>query len=122
MSSRPENQLPPQFFYNMTEAKKYSNCSRIIEIQSQMSERAIELLNMDNESGSLILDIGCGSGLSGSALAENNFNWIGIDISRDMMNVAVERKSEGDLLEIDMGQGFNFRPGVFDGAVSVSAL
>lgn len=45
-----------------------------------------------------------------------------MDISRDMLNVAKERKAEGDLLQIDMGQGFNFRPGVFDAAISVSAL
>lgn len=30
-----------------------------------MSERAIELLNIANEENLLILDIGCGSGLSG---------------------------------------------------------
>jgi 18S rRNA (guanine1575-N7)-methyltransferase len=39
-----------------------------------------------------------------------------------LVDVAYERESEGDLLEIDMGQGFNFRPGVFDAAISVSAL
>ena len=45
----------------------------------------------------MVLDIGCGSGLSGQILAENNLNWIGIDISRDMLNIAKERKAEGDL-------------------------
>jgi 18S rRNA (guanine1575-N7)-methyltransferase len=87
-----------------------------------MSERAVELLNMDGQEGSLILDIGCGSGLSGEILSENGFLWLGLDISRDMLNVARERDCEGDLLQIDMGQGFRFRPGVFDGAISVSAL
>jgi len=29
--------------------------------------------------------------------------WVGVDISRDMLDVAVERESEGDLLEVDMG-------------------
>jgi 18S rRNA (guanine1575-N7)-methyltransferase len=36
--------------------------------------------------------------------------------------VAVEREVEGDLYEVDIGEGFNFRPGVFDAVVSVSAL
>lgn len=48
--------------------------------------------------------------------------WLGIDISRDMLDVAVSRESEGELFEMDMGQGFNFRHGVFDSAISVSAL
>lgn len=30
--------------------------------------------------------------------------------------------SAGDVLQRDMGQGLPFRPGVFDGAISVSAL
>ena len=39
-----------------------------------------------------------------------------------MLDVAVERGTDGDLLMNDMGQGFGFRAGMFDGAVSVSAL
>lgn len=30
--------------------------------------------------------------------------------------------SSGDVLQRDMGQGLPFRPGVFDGAISISAL
>lgn len=33
-----------------------------------MSERALELLNLSNNSPKLILDIGCGSGLSGEII------------------------------------------------------
>jgi hypothetical protein len=36
--------------------------------------------------------------------------------------VAKERESEGDLFLGDMGQGVCFRPGTFDGVISVSAL
>jgi 18S rRNA (guanine1575-N7)-methyltransferase len=36
--------------------------------------------------------------------------------------VANEREIEGDLFLHDMGQGMFFRPGVFDGAVSISAV
>lgn len=59
--------------------------TRIIEIQVQMCERAIELLALPDDQPSLILDIGCGSGLSGSVLEENNHHWIGIDISKSML-------------------------------------
>ena len=70
----------------------------------------------------MILDIGCGSGLSGSVLTEHNHIWIGMDISKHMLNVAQENDCEGDLLFADMGQGLGFRPGVFDYAISISAL
>merc|ERR1719453_1432710 len=39
-----------------------------------------------------------------------------------MLQVALDREAEGDMLLTDMGQGFNFRPGSFDGAISISAL
>ena len=39
-----------------------------------------------------------------------------------MLEVAVEREVEGDLLLGDMGQGLPFRAGTFDGAISVSAI
>eukprot|EP00825_Cyclidium_porcatum_P049766 TRINITY_DN866_c0_g1_i10.p1 TRINITY_DN866_c0_g1~~TRINITY_DN866_c0_g1_i10.p1 ORF type:complete len:338 (+),score=54.02 TRINITY_DN866_c0_g1_i10:126-1139(+) len=102
--------------------RKYTNQNRIMTVQSQLTERAVELLNLKTSETNLILDIGCGSGLSGDILTDMGQIWVGIDISRDMMNVAVDRKCQGDLYQIDMGQGFKFRPGTFDAAISVSAL
>ncbi|ENN71752.1 hypothetical protein YQE_11572, partial [Dendroctonus ponderosae] len=120
--SRPEHIAPPEIFYNEDEAKKYTQNSRIMEIQEQMSERAIELLLLPEGAPSLVLDIGCGSGISGSILEENGHYWVGMDISSAMLDVAVEREVEGDLLLTDMGQGCPFRAGAFDGAISISAL
>lgn len=93
-----------------------------MEIQDEMSERCHELLLLPEDEKLLILDIGCGSGLSGYVLEENGHHWIGIDISPSMLNIAVERKVEGDLLLGDMGEGMPFKAGTFDGAMSVSAL
>ena len=40
-----------------------------------------------------------------------------------MLEVASEKESEtGDLIASDIGQGLPFRPGTFDGAISVSAI
>jgi 18S rRNA (guanine1575-N7)-methyltransferase len=65
----------------------------------------------------------CGSGLSGMTLEENGHYWIGADISEAMLGVAKEREFEnGDVLQNDLGQGLPFRPGTFDGAISISAL
>ncbi|XP_055541861.1 probable 18S rRNA (guanine-N(7))-methyltransferase [Wyeomyia smithii] len=122
MARRPEHSAPPEIFYSEDEARKYTNNSRIIDIQVQMCERAIELLALPEDDNHLILDIGCGSGLSGSVLEDQGHVWIGVDIAKAMLDVAVEREVEGDLLLGDMGQGMPFKAGTFDGAVSISAL
>jgi len=125
--SRPEHISPPELFYNEKESNKYAQSSRMMQIQSQISERAIELLNLPSgKSGCLLLDIGCGTGMSGSVIEEHNHMWIGSDISRNMLNVAVDNikreESWGDVFENDMGTGLGLRPGLFDGAISISAV
>ncbi|CAN0912457.1 18S rRNA (guanine-N(7))-methyltransferase RID2 [Linum grandiflorum] len=123
MATRPENVAPPEIFYNDAEVRKYTSSSGIIRIQSQLSERPLELLALPNDGvPRLLLDIGCGSGLSGETLTENGHEWIGLDISESMLDVAVEQEVDGDLMLHDMGQGFPFRPGTIDGTISISAV
>ena len=43
---RPEESGPADIFYNETEAKKYLHSSRMIEVQTNMAERALEMLNL----------------------------------------------------------------------------
>lgn len=144
--SRPELTGHAAIFYNEKEARKYDSSSRMIGIQREITERAIELLRLDPEQPAFILDIGCGSGLSGQVLEEKGHVWVGADVSRDMLNVAKERMrrdgeadkrmgdeddedsdvdtgpSSGDLLHHDMGTGLPFRPATFDACISISAL
>ncbi|KAM6546621.1 hypothetical protein CsatB_027357 [Cannabis sativa] len=95
MSSRPEFQAPPEIFYDDKEARKYTSSSRIIKIQADLTERALELLALPKDGlPRLLLDI----------------------------DVALEREVEGDLLLADMGQGLGFRSGLIDGAISISAI
>ncbi|KAF7997219.1 hypothetical protein HCN44_005496 [Aphidius gifuensis] len=122
MSRRPEHLAPPEIFYNEEEARKYTQNSRMMEIQETMCERAMELLLLPEDEPCFLLDIGCGSGLSGSVLEEQGHIWVGVDISSAMLNVALEREVEGDLILGDMGDGMPFKAGSFDGAVSISAL
>jgi len=67
--SRPEDLLPPDLYYNDKTSRSYTTSSRIKNIQAQMTYRALELLNL--QSPSLILDVGCGSGLSGQILSSD---------------------------------------------------
>lgn len=121
MSSRPEHQAPPDIFYNDEESAKYATNSRMIEIQTKMAERALQLCMLPDRP-CLLLDIGCGSGISGEAISDAGHAWIGYDISKSMLGIAVKREVEGDLVLSDAGQGLKFRPGTFDGAISISAL
>ena len=75
---RPEHTAPPEIFYNVDEAQKYSRNTRIMEIQATMSERAIEMLNLKEDEPSYILDVGCGSGLSGECLDEQVITTCGL--------------------------------------------
>lgn len=58
----------------------------MIDIQIRMSERAIELLLLPDDKPCQVLDLGCGSGLSGSVLEENGHSWVGVDISHSMLS------------------------------------
>ena len=102
--ARPEESGPADNFYNETEAKKYIHSSRMIEVQTNMAERALEMLCLREDEPSLLLDVGCGTGLSGEVLEEAGHSWIGCDISRDMLGCARrDRDVEGDLVHDDMG-------------------
>ncbi|ORY66059.1 S-adenosyl-L-methionine-dependent methyltransferase [Pseudomassariella vexata] len=124
--SRPEDTLSADIHYNDTEARKYTTSSRIQNIQASMTHRALELLDLS--SPSLILDVGCGSGLSGEILSSippeegGPHVWIGMDVSASMLDIALQRDVEGDLMLADIGQGVPFRAGTFDAAVSISAI
>eukprot|EP01060_Flectonema_neradi_P021713 TRINITY_DN2959_c1_g1_i1.p2 TRINITY_DN2959_c1_g1~~TRINITY_DN2959_c1_g1_i1.p2 ORF type:complete len:332 (+),score=69.06 TRINITY_DN2959_c1_g1_i1:553-1548(+) len=120
--SRPELIAPPEMIYDEEGADNYMRNSRMMYIQTKLSMRAIELLNLPDDVSCLMLDIGCGAGLSGQALEQKGHRFIGTDISRDMINVAQRREVEGDMLQHDMGLGLPFRAGSFDGAISVSAI
>uniref|UniRef100_A0A0N5AYJ7 18S rRNA (Guanine-N(7))-methyltransferase n=1 Tax=Syphacia muris TaxID=451379 RepID=A0A0N5AYJ7_9BILA len=121
--SRPENAGPPELFYDESEAAKYTSNSHIISVQSEMADRALELLALPDDEPALLLDIGCGSGLSGDVLSDAGHQWIGVDISSAMLKTAQEdRNVSGDLILKDMGHGLCFRPGTFDGAISISAI
>lgn len=120
--SRPEQLAPPEVFYNDTESFKYTSSSRVQHIQAKMTLRALELLNLDQENPHFILDLGCGSGLSGEILTEEGYNWIGMDISPSMLATGLDRDVEGDLFLSDLGNGIPFRAGTFDAAISISAI
>ncbi|KAJ1352120.1 hypothetical protein KIN20_008314 [Parelaphostrongylus tenuis] len=124
--TRPEHYGPPELYYNESEACKYASNSRIVSLQTEMAERALELLALPDDKQGLLLDIGCGTGISGGVLANAGHQWVGLDISKPMLEIASnddeDRDNMGDFILSDMGTGVPFRPGTFDGAISISAI
>jgi 18S rRNA (guanine1575-N7)-methyltransferase len=97
--SRPELTGHASNFYNEREARKYDSSSRMISVQREITIRAMELLKLNDfhstyHRPAYVLDIGCGSGLSGQVLEEYGHIWVGCDISRDMLLVAQERMQQ----------------------------
>lgn len=60
--------------------------SRMINIQLEMAERCLELLMLPEDETCLLLDLGCGSGLSGSVAEDSGHIWFGMDISESMLS------------------------------------
>ena len=50
-----------------------------------MTYRALELLNLPPDEPAFLLDIGCGSGLSGEILTEEGYDWVGLDVAPSML-------------------------------------
>lgn len=109
--SRPELTGQADLFYNTKEARKYDSSSRMISVQREITQRAMELLRLPTDGNGipkLVLDVGCGSGLSGKVLEEAGHVWVGCDISRDMLDVAnerIERKREDVKRELSGRRG-----------------
>ena len=64
------------------------------EIQATMSIRALELLNLPADEPAFLLDLGCGSGLSGQILTEAGHTWVGLDISTHMLGMITHFKQQ----------------------------
>ena len=78
--SRPEHIAPAEIYYGEENAARYARNSRNAEIQAKMTERALELLALpESDEPALLLDIGCGSGLSSETISENGHIFVGND-------------------------------------------
>jgi 18S rRNA (guanine1575-N7)-methyltransferase len=55
-------------------------------------------------------------------LSELGHTWTGVDVSPSMLEVARDSGCAGDLIVCDIGEGLPFRPGSFDGAISISTV
>ena len=125
--SRPERTSSAEAFYSRGEAQRYDDSARMSATQRALADRALQLLDLPADAPALLLDAGCGTGYSGRPLEKAGHTWIGTDISMNMLRAGVEasigRKSgRNQVVCDDLGHGFAFRNGVFDGCISISAV
>lgn len=73
----------------MIETNQFFYSTRIIEVQEKCTQRALELLALPEDTPALLLDLGCGSGLSGETITDNGHMWVGMDISPAMLGEVV---------------------------------
>lgn len=54
-----------------------------------MTFRSLELLDLPPGKSCFLMDIGCGSGLSGEILDQDEHIWVGMDISPSMLGMLI---------------------------------
>jgi len=131
-------------YYDRVTTDRYTEHNALT--QRELTTRCLDLLCLDKSAGGkdeVLLDLGCGSGLSGETLATNGHRgWVGCDASAAMLERAtrsrtpftdedadvthgadtkIENPSLGAVVRCDFAQGLPFRGNCFDGIVSVSA-
>ncbi|OAG31187.1 18S rRNA (guanine1575-N7)-methyltransferase [Nematocida displodere] len=127
---RPESS-GARIYYTGEVANKYDSSSSLNNIQGKITERCLSIINDPHDS--LILDIGCGSGISTEKILDNNNYVIGVDISDEMLRLAQARVGQitydqdaaskfCDFAAVDIGEGLPFKSASFDYAISVSVL
>ena len=126
-ASRPERSGPAERFYSAGEARRYEDNARMSAQQRALADRALQLLDLPANGPCLLLDAGCGTGYSGRPLEKAGHEWIGTDISLNMLKsgVGASASSRRGAIKVvcdDLGTGFGFRNGIFDGCISISAV
>lgn len=73
---------------------------------------------MDNSEG-LVLDIGCGTGLTNQYLLQHGFKTVdGVDFNPEMLERAMTRAIYRNLIQADITQPINLPSGSYDGIIS----
>lgn len=130
-------------YYDRPTADLYTEQN--VTTQRELTTRCLDMLCLEKGTGDgkseVLLDIGCGSGLSGETLTSSGHRaWVGCDASWAMLERATRTtggtdeiassanttpenlpSSVGAVARCDFSQGLPFRSNAFDGCVSVSA-
>lgn len=106
----------PEICFTKVAAANYEKNKRMKFIQKEMTQRALEFLEMTE---GLILDVGCGTGFSMQEIQDSDLKTKGIDISQPMLDIA--RKKGFKVKQADFRK-IPYKDNSFDAIISISAL
>jgi 18S rRNA (guanine1575-N7)-methyltransferase len=106
----------PENYFSKEAADHYERSPRMRKVQRELTERAIELLELKK---GRVIDVGCGTGFSLAVLKERGFDAVGVDISQPMLDIA---KKKGLSVKRADFACLPFNDGTFDGLLSISSL
>ena len=111
-SARPETAASgvASNYYADSRVDHYHSNSNVV-LQAELARCALDLTGADERANDLLLDLGCGSGLSAKvAVAKKDRFVVGGDVASDMLG-KIDRKSMGrvDLVQFDFAQRWPFR-------------
>ena len=76
-----------------------------------------------DDKNAVILDIGCGTGLSGMAFREQGFTTLhGNDLSQEMIDIALSRQIYDEVSLIDLNNALDFAQGRYDVIAAVGVI
>lgn len=105
-------------YYDAQRTKAYTE--KLVRPQAVLATRCLELSGLDSSDSPLVLDLGCGSGLSIEPLQRKGCTVIGVDLSLEMLRAA--HKSGMEVIQADISEALPLRSALFDAIFSVSAL
>jgi len=111
-----EEYVLPEVYFTKVAAANYEKNKRMQLIQKQMTQRALEFLELKK---GLILDVGCGTGFSMQEIKNSGFKVKGIDISQSMLDIA---KKKGYMVKKADFRKIPYKDNNFDAIISISAL
>jgi 18S rRNA (guanine1575-N7)-methyltransferase len=119
-----------QFYARPDEAERYTAVAKDTRVQHELSLECLGLLGLQQRpqrGAALVLDVGCGGGLSSDVVAEAGHFCVACDVNPQMLAQGGGGGGGGSAAGVgmfasDMRDGVAARAGVFDGAISVSAL
>ncbi|GAB1608505.1 18S rRNA (guanine-N(7))-methyltransferase bud23-like [Argonauta hians] len=123
---RPELKVDDATLFYTTElAVSFKNNARKLEIQNSILEKIFEIIcSIYYKNPLLLLDIGCGTGISGESFIPNNCYLIGTDICMPMLSLAKNKEflKNCNYLQLDNSDKFPFRANCFNVIISTSFL
>jgi ubiquinone/menaquinone biosynthesis C-methylase UbiE len=106
----------PEFYWSKEKAEEYDSKRSVAKIQQAMTREAINLIQI--KKGSLVCDVGCGTGFSMEEL-NKEFEVVGLDISMHMLRIA---KRNGNIVVCGDFSRMPFKDKSFESVVSISTL